>query len=215
MVSCPLLTPQTFLCADTSEMCSETGGIRGHDSGRLSAYGTLYCPEFTLRKPPRITVRGQTVQGGSIPLRKAPLRSWVCPWSTRRPCGPLAFRRATEGSRVPRKGRGVKRGRETLVSLPLLHPPPGGGNAHAMSWRISSVPGGRLSPPAAHRCIGGIAYPLLRVKKEGRSSPPAAKIKPFSPASAPQRISRSVCRSDTQHPSAQWFRRASVRRNMQ
>ena len=25
MVSCPLLTPQTFLCADTSEMCSETG----------------------------------------------------------------------------------------------------------------------------------------------------------------------------------------------
>ena len=25
MVSCPLLTPLTFLCADTSEMCSETG----------------------------------------------------------------------------------------------------------------------------------------------------------------------------------------------
>ena len=106
MVSCPLLTPLTFLCADTSEMCSETGGIRGHDSGRLSAYGTLYCPEFTLRKPPRITVRGQTVQGGSVPLRKAPLRSSVDPWSTRRPCGPLAFRRATEGSRVQRKMRG-------------------------------------------------------------------------------------------------------------
>ena len=71
MVSCPLLTPQTFLCADTSEMCSETGGIRGHDSGRLSAYGTLYCPEFTLRKPPRITVRGQTVQSASAVAAKS------------------------------------------------------------------------------------------------------------------------------------------------
>ena len=30
-----------------------------------------------------------------------------------------------------------KRGRETLVSLPLLPPPPGGGNPHAMPWRTS------------------------------------------------------------------------------
>ena len=44
----------------------------------------------------------------------------VYSWSTKRPCGPFAFRRATEGSRVLRKGWGVKRGRETLVSLPLL-----------------------------------------------------------------------------------------------
>ena len=214
MSTSPLLTPLTFLCADTSEMCSETG-LRGLGSVRRFAFGTLLCPEFPLRSSPRITVRGQTVQGVRLVLRKAPLRSMVYSWSTRRPCGPLVFRRATEGSRVPRKGRGVKRGRETLVSLPLLHPPPGGGNAHAMSWRISPVPGGRLSPPAASRCIGGTAYPMQRVKKEGRSSPPTAKIKPFSPVSAPQRISRSVCRSDTQHPSAQWFRRASVRRSMQ
>ena len=62
MVSCPLLTPLTFLCADTSEMCSETG-VRGLGSGRLSDYGWLLCPEFTLRGLPRITVRGQTVQG--------------------------------------------------------------------------------------------------------------------------------------------------------
>ena len=125
-------------------MCSETG-VRGLGSGRFSAYMWLSCPEFSLRKPPRITVRGQTVQVGSITLRKAPLPSMVCPWSTKRPCGPLAFRRATEGSRVQRKGWGVKRGRETLVSLPLLSPPgdpdiplpPGGGNAHAMSWRTS------------------------------------------------------------------------------
>ena len=37
MVSCPLLTPLTFLCADTSEMCSETGvtGARFRASGRF------------------------------------------------------------------------------------------------------------------------------------------------------------------------------------
>ena len=81
---------------------------------RRADFGTLLCPEFPLRSSPRITVRGQTVQGGSVPLRKAPLRSRMCPWSTRRPCGPLAFRRATEGSRVPRKGWGVKRGQGNL-----------------------------------------------------------------------------------------------------
>ena len=82
-------------------------------------------------------MRGHPVQNDSVPLRKALLRSRIVPWSTKRPCGPLAFRRATEGSRVPRKGWGVKRGRETLVSLPLLPPPPGGGNPHAMPWRTS------------------------------------------------------------------------------
>ena len=95
---------------------------------RRADFWTLYCPEFPLRKAPRITVRGHSVQNDSVPLRKAPLQSRIVPWSTRRPCGPLAFRRATEGSRVPRKGWGVKRGRETLVSLPLLPPPPGGGS---------------------------------------------------------------------------------------
>ena len=94
-------------------------------------------------------MRGQTVQGGSVPLRKAPLRSRVCPWSTKRPCGPLAFRRATEGSRVLRKGWGVKRGRETLVSLPLLSPPGDPG-----------IPGRRRRP--------------LRTPSEGVKSPPPA-----------------------------------------
>ena len=62
MVSCPLLTPLTFLCADTSEMCSETG-VRELGSVRRADFGTLYCPEFPLRKAPRITVRGHSVQG--------------------------------------------------------------------------------------------------------------------------------------------------------
>ena len=145
---CPLLTPPNPpLRRDSLRSRGETG-VRGLGSGRLSAYGTLYRPEFTLRKPPRITVRGQTVQGGSVLLRKAPLRSRMCPWSSKRPCGPLAFRRATEGSRVLRKGWGVKRGRETLVSLPLLPPPPGGGNARPAHRQP-------ISPAAASRRNGG------------------------------------------------------------
>ena len=214
MVSCPLLTPLPSF-ALTHRRCAAKRGLQGLGSVRRFAFRALLCPEFTLRYPPRITVRGHPVQGVRLVLRKAPLRSMVCPWSTRRPCGPLVFRRATEGSRVPRKGRGVKRGRETLVSLPLLSLPGDPGIPCRRRRPLCTLTLSVKSPPAAHRCIGGTAYPLLRVKKEGRSSPPTAKIKPFSPASAPQRISRSVCRSDTQHPSAQWFRRASVRRSMQ
>ena len=73
---------------------------------RRADFGTLSDPEVSLRDLPRITVRGQTVQGGGVALRKAPLRSSVVPWSTKRHCGPLAFRRATAGSRVLRKMRG-------------------------------------------------------------------------------------------------------------
>ena len=96
---------------------------------RRADFGTLSGPEFTLRDLPRITVRGQTVQGGSVLLRKAPLPSRMCPWSTKRPCGPLAFRRATEGSRVQRRVWGSQEGaREPYGALaPLLPPPPGGG----------------------------------------------------------------------------------------
>ena len=70
----------------------------------------LSCPEFRLRGLPRITVRGQTVQGGRFLLRKAPLPSRMCPWCTRRHCGPLAFRCATEGSRSAKEGLGESRG---------------------------------------------------------------------------------------------------------
>ena len=100
-----------------SEAFAAKRGLRGLGSVRRADFGTHGRPEFTLRYPPRITVRGQTVQGGSVPLRKALLRSSVVPWSTKRPCGPLAFRRATEGSRVLRKVRGVKRGQETMFGV--------------------------------------------------------------------------------------------------
>ena len=143
----PLDSPKPSF-ALTHRRCAAKRRGRGLGSVRRADLGTLLCPEVSLRDLPRITVRGQTVQGGSVPLRKAPLRSSVDPWSTRRPCGPLAFRRATEGSRVLRKGWGVKRGRETLVSLPLLPPPPGGGNAQPAHRQL-------FSPPPAHRCVGG------------------------------------------------------------
>ena len=151
---CPLLTPPNPpLRRDSLRSRGETG-VRGLGSGRLSAYGTLYRPEFTLRKPPRITVRGQTVQGACTPLRKAPLRSRAYPWSTRRPCGPLAFRRATGGSRVQRRAWGVKRGKGTIGALSPLVSAARRRQCHAMSWRTSPRPGGPFSPPAAHRCIG-------------------------------------------------------------
>ena len=88
-------------------------GLRELGSGRLSAYMQLSCPEFRLRGLPRIPVRGQTVQGGRVPLRKAPLPSRVYPWSTRRHCGPLAFRCATEGSRSAKEGKGSQEGTST------------------------------------------------------------------------------------------------------
>ena len=116
----PLDSPKTLLCAATPFGRAAKREKRGLGSVRRADFGKPYCPEFSLRYPPRITVRGHPVQGGSALLRKVLLRSMVYSWSTRRPCGPLAFRRATEGSRVQRKGWGVKRGRETLVSLPLL-----------------------------------------------------------------------------------------------
>ena len=151
---------------------------------RRFAYGTLLDPEFTLRQPPRITVRGQTVQSDSVPLRKAPLRSRACSWSTKHPCAPLAFRRATEGSRVLRKGRGVKRGRETLVSLPLLSPPgdPGIPGRRRRPLRTPSE-GVKSPPPAAPLYRRKVHRQQTVNKRHGRpnggKSPPSAEEKIF------------------------------------
>ena len=148
MVPLPPLDSPKPSFALTHRRCAAKRGKRGLGSVRRFAYGTLSDPEVSLREPPRITVRGHPVQGGSVPLRKAPLRSRVYSWITGRPCGLLAFRRATEGSRVQRKVRGVKRGRETLVSLPLLPSAVGtafpGRRRRPMCTLTSSV----KSPPA-------------------------------------------------------------------
>ena len=102
-----------------------------------------------------------------------------------RPCAPKSARRTEPSLRNPRfaahlrcvsakEGLGCQEGQGNhLVSLPLLSPPPGGGIAHAMSWRTSPDPGGPSSPPAAHRCIGGKVSPLLRVRR--RAEEPAGR----------------------------------------
>ena len=179
----PLDTPLTFRWP-LSEAFAAKRGRRGLGSVRRFAYGTLLCPEVTLRKPPRITVRGRTVQGGSFPLRKALLPSRAYPWSTKRPCGPLVFRRATGGSRVQRRVWGVKRGKGTIGALsPLVsagrprHPrPPKAVTVRAHIERSLAFTGcaavsaeGKPSVDGkekrAGRCISGTAYPLLRVKR--------------------------------------------------
>ena len=58
----PLDSPKTLLCAATPSGRAAKRELRGLGSGRRFAYGTLLCPEFTLRYPPRITVRGHSVQ---------------------------------------------------------------------------------------------------------------------------------------------------------
>ena len=70
MVSCPLLTPLTFLCAATPFGRAAKRGLRGLGSVRRADFGTLLCPEVSLRDLPRITVRGQTVQGYGNFLRR-------------------------------------------------------------------------------------------------------------------------------------------------
>ena len=98
----PLDSPKPSF-ALTHRRCAAKRGLRELGSVRRAGFGRLLCPEFPLRYPPRITVRGHPVQGGGVLLRKAPLRSSAVSWSSKRPCGPLVFRRATEGSRVLRK----------------------------------------------------------------------------------------------------------------
>ena len=138
MVPLPPLDSPKPSFALTHRRCAAKRGLRGLGSVRRFAFGTLSVPEVSLRGLPRITVRGQTVQGGSVPLRKALLPSRVYPWSTKRHCGPLAFRRATEGSRVQRKVRGVKRGQETIFGV--LSPfAPVGGHRHSRPPKAAIV----------------------------------------------------------------------------
>ena len=110
MVPLPPLDSPKPSFALTHRRCAAKRELRGLGSVRRADFGTLSGPEVSLRDLPRITVRGQTVQGVRLLLRKAPLPSRVYPWSTKRPCGPLAFRCATEGSRSAKEGKGSQEG---------------------------------------------------------------------------------------------------------
>ncbi len=148
----PLDSPKPSFAPRLPSVAQRNGEKRGLGSVRRADFGTLSGPEVSLRYPPRITVRGQTVQGAGFALRKAPLRSSVYSWSSRRPCGPLAFRRATEGSRVQRKVGGVKRGQETIWCPVPFCPcrwaptPPAAGRRHPLGRGIRP-----LLPPSARR----------------------------------------------------------------
>ena len=114
---------------------------------RRADFGTLLCPEFPLRSSPRITVRGQTVPGVRLVLRKAPLRSSVDPWSTKRHCGPLAFRRATEGSRVLRRVWGSQEGaREPYGALAPFCPRRRAAAFPPVNTGTSAAEGGQFPP---------------------------------------------------------------------
>ena len=68
---CPLLTPPNPpLRRDSLRSRGETGET-GLGSVRRTDLGTLLGPEFSLRKAPRITVRGQTVQGANAVAAKS------------------------------------------------------------------------------------------------------------------------------------------------
>ena len=155
----PLDTPLTFRWP-LSKAFAAKRGRRGLGSVRRFGYIELQYPEFTLRYPPRITVRGRTVQGGSVPLRKAPLPSSVDPWSSKRPCGPLAFRRATEGSRGAKEGLGESRGGKGTIRCPcpLLSPPPDGGIPPAAGRRQSPSPWARRHPAGEHRLSPAVGW---------------------------------------------------------
>ena len=63
MVPLPPLDSPKPSFALTHRRCAAKRGLRGLGSVRRADFGTLSGPEFPLRKPPRITVRGHPVQG--------------------------------------------------------------------------------------------------------------------------------------------------------
>ena len=73
-----------------SEAFAAKRGLRGLGSVRRADFGMLLCPEFTLRKPPRITVRGHSVQGAhpvaaksSASIKDVPLERQTPLWAPR------------------------------------------------------------------------------------------------------------------------------------
>ena len=144
----PLLTPQTFLRTRLPAVARLNGGRRGHASVRRAGIGTLLCPEVTLRYPPRITVRGQTVQSGypvaaksSASIKGVPLEHQTPLWAPR-----ISPRDRRESRR--KGGSGVSRGeREPLVPCPLLSPPGEPGIPPPWARRLPAAEGGHCARP--------------------------------------------------------------------
>ena len=149
----PLDTPLTVRWP-LSKAFAAKRGRRGLGSVRRFGYIELQYPEFTLRSLQRCQCATIRCRAVALSLRKAPLPSRAYPWCTRRPCGPLAFRRATGGSRVQRRVWGVKRGKGTIGALSPLVSDARRRQCHAMSWRTSPAREGQSRLQRLRRCIG-------------------------------------------------------------
>jgi len=85
----PLDTPLTFRWP-LSEAFAAKRGLRGLGSVRRADFGTLLCPEVSLRDLPRMTVRGHPVQNahpvaatGSASIKSIPLEHQTPLWAPR------------------------------------------------------------------------------------------------------------------------------------
>ena len=167
-VSLPLLTPQPFL---RTRLPSVARLKTRSPQGRLVPQGTTLDRSEAFRSDGVRALHRMAAHCHARRFTQSKFRALqrpkICPThGTELPF--LPFRRATAGSRGAKEGLGESRGGKGTIwcPCPLLSPPPDGGNAHAMSWRISPVPGGPVSPAAASRRNGGTASPLLREKRE-------------------------------------------------
>ena len=174
-VSLPLLTPRPFL--RTRLLSVARLNARG-PQGRLVLQGTTLDRSEAFRSgtPPPCTVWPRTVMRGKP--RKENSGPNSVPKSARRPePSPRNPRFAAHLRCVSAKeGKGSQEGtgNHTWCPVPFClcretpsFPAAAGGHS-------SRPKTGRFSPPAAHRCIGGTACPLLR-EKEGHS-PPCGEI---------------------------------------
>ena len=168
MVSCPLLTPLTFL------------RTRLPSVARLNArgpQGRLVLQEYTLdrsgafrsaKQAPRTVWPRTVMRGGSRKLTSGP--DSVPKANRRTEPSPRNSRFAAHLRCVSAKeGLGESRGGKGTIwcPCPLLPPPWARRSPAAEGGHFSRPEIGRFSPPAASRCIGGTAYPLLRGKTEG------------------------------------------------
>ena len=167
MVSCPLLTPLTFLWTRLPAVARLNARgpqgrlvLQGYTLDRSGAFRSGELPLCT--GWPRTVMRGKPrkLTSGPYSVPKSARRTEPSPRFPRF-AAHLRCVSAKEGLGESRGGKGTMR-----CPCPLLSPPPDGGNAYAMSWRISPSPGGPISPAAASRRNGGTASPLLRVRKE-------------------------------------------------
>ena len=119
MVSCPLLTPLTFLCAATPFGRAAKRGLRGLGSVRRVDFGTLLCPEFTLRDWQRCQCAARRCRAAAFCCEKLRFHQGLCLGAPDVTVGPSHLDARPKG--VASKGGfgGVKRGQGNhTVPLP-------------------------------------------------------------------------------------------------